>query len=166
MKLGLRYILVVVALMLIQGCAGKKVTNDSYNRKQMVSNSLIERQIIKLLLKEYRSWKGTPHRMGGNTKKGVDCSGFVHQIYKRTFNMEIPRSTKLLMRAGIRIKKKELKPGDIVTFRPPTFPRHVGIYVSGNKFIHASKSKGVAMTDLNNSYWKKCYFSSRRLFAR
>ena len=104
--------------------------------------------------------------MGGNTKKGVDCSEFVHQIYKRVLNMEVPRSTKLLMREGIRIIKKELKPGDIVTFRPPTFPRHVGIYVGGNKFIHASKSKGVAITDLNNSYWKKCYYSSRRLFAR
>jgi len=166
MKLGLRYILVVVALVLMLGCAGKKVKNDGYNRKQMASNSLSERQIRKLLLKEYKSWKGTPHRMGGNTKKGVDCSGFVHQIYKRALNMKVPRSTKLFMSAGIRIKEKELKPGDIVTFRPPTFPRHVGIYVGDNKFIHASKSKGVTMTDLNNSYWKKCYYSSRRLFAR
>ena len=80
--------------------------------------------------------------------------------------MKVPRSTKLFMSAGIRIKKEELKSGDIVNFRPPTFPRHVGIYVGGNKFIHASKSKGVTMTDLNNSYWIKYYYSSRRLFAR
>ena len=69
MKLGLRYILVVVALVLMLGCAGKKVTNDGYNREQMVSNSSSERQIRKLLFKEYKSWKGTPHKMGGNTKK-------------------------------------------------------------------------------------------------
>ena len=104
MKLRLRYIIVVVALVLMLGCGGKKVTNDGYSRKQMASNSLSERQIRKLLLKEYKSWKGTPHRMGGNTKKGVDCSGFVHQIYKRVFNMKVPRSTKLFISAGIRIK--------------------------------------------------------------
>ncbi|NNK85429.1 MAG: hypothetical protein HKO91_07760 [Desulfobacterales bacterium] len=166
MKPKLRYILVVVVLVLMLGCAGKKVPNDGYDRKQMASISLSERQVRKLLLKEYRSWKGTPHKLGGNTKKGVDCSGFVHQIYKRVFNIKVPRSTKLLMRAGLRIEKKELKPGDIVTFRPPTFPRHVGIYIGDNKFIHASKSKGVSMTDLNNSYWEKCYYSSRRIFVR
>jgi lipoprotein Spr len=166
MRLGPRYVLVLVALVSILGCAGKKATNNGYNRKQMSLNSLSESQIRKSLLEEYRSWKGTPHRMGGNTKKGVDCSGFVHQVYKRALKMEVPRSTKLLMRAGVRINKKELKPGDMVTFRPPTFPRHVGIYVGGNKFIHASKSQGVTMTDLNNAYWKKCYYSSRRLFVR
>ena len=166
MKLKLRYIIVLVTLVLMLGCAGKKVTSVGYNQKQMASISLSEGQIRKLLLKEYRSWKGTPHRMGGNTKKGVDCSGFVHQIYKRVLNIKVPRSTKLLMSTGVRMNKKELKPGDMVTFKPPTYPRHVGIYVGGNKFIHASKSKGVCMTDLNNSYWKKCYYSSRRLFTR
>ena len=75
MKLRPGYILVVVGLVLILGCAGKQVTNDGYNRKQMASNSLSERQIRKLLLKEYRSWKGTPHKMGGIQKKVLIVQG-------------------------------------------------------------------------------------------
>jgi len=82
MKLGLRYILVVVALVLMLGCAGKKVTNDGYNRKQMASNSLSERQIRKLLLKEYKSWKGTPHRMGGIQKKVLIVQGLFIRFIK------------------------------------------------------------------------------------
>ncbi|MBW2607393.1 MAG: C40 family peptidase [Deltaproteobacteria bacterium] len=104
--------------------------------------------------------------MGGNSKKGIDCSGFAHYMYGKLFNIKVPRSTKLFLNEGVQISKSQLRPGDLVIFRPPTYPRHVGIYVGDNKFIHASTSKGVMMSDLNNPYWLKYYLISRRIIER
>ena len=166
MRVIWKYSVVLLILLLVIGCGGKKARpgKAAYGKLPAVSGS--DGKVKKMLMKEFRKWKGTPHVMGGNTRKGVDCSGFIHQMYKRVLGVKVPRSTQLLMNAGARIQKSQLKPGDIVLFKPPTYPRHVGIYVGNNKFIHTSKSKGVTLTDLNNSYWKKCYHSSRRVFKR
>ncbi len=166
MKFNSGFFVVVVVLIFIAGCSGKAVRTSSQSIQKLPSGSLSDGQIKKSLLKEFNFWKGTPHVMGGSSRLGVDCSGFVNQIFKRVLKINVPRSTKLFMNAGKKIKKSDLRPGDIVNFKPPSYPRHVGIYVGNNKFIHSSTSKGVIMTDLNNSYWKKCYHSSRRLFVR
>lgn len=121
-------------------------------------------QIKDVIMKEFEDWKGTPHRMGGESKNGIDCSGFAHHIYSSLFNLDVPRSSKAFMKAGQKISKDELKPGDLVIFHPRSY-RHVGIYVGNNKFIHSSTSNGVAMSDLNNSYWKKCYRMARRIIS-
>lgn len=166
MKLNFWLVIVLTALVMITGCSGKRVFTAAYGVQKLPDGSLSDKQIRKSLLKEFKRWNGTPHVMGGNSTKGVDCSGFVYQVYNSVFKLKIPRSTQLLMNAGKRIKKSSLRPGDLVAFKPPSYPRHVGIYVGANKFIHTSKSRGVTMTSLNNPYWKKCYYSSRRLFVR
>ncbi len=161
-----KYSVILLILLLVVGCGGKKARSGKTSYGKLRALSVSDGKVKKMLMAEFRKWKGTPHVMGGNTRKGVDCSGFIHQMYKRVFGVAVPRSTKLLMGAGGRIKKSQLRPGDIVLFKPPTYLRHVGIYVGNNKFIHASKSKGITLTDLNNSYWKKCYYSSRRVLKR
>lgn len=156
----------ILIFLLMTGCGGKDVPTGRQAGKDLPAVKLSDKKVKKMMLSEYNKWKGTPHVMGGNTRKGVDCSGFIHQMYRRVLNITVPRSTKLLMNTGVRIKKSDLRPGDIVLFKPPSYPRHVGIYVGDNKFIHTSKSKGVTLTSLSNSYWKKCYHSSRRVFRR
>ena len=116
-----------------------------------------------MIMKEFQNWEGTPHRMGGNTKRGIDCSGFAHYIYKNLFNLDVPRSSKEFMSTGQKISKDELRPGDLVVFAPRSYPRHVGIYVGGNKFIHASYRWGIKMSDMDESYWKRSYRMSRRI---
>ncbi len=101
--------------------------------------------------------------MGGYSKQGIDCSGFAHYIYTNLFHLKVPRTTKQFYVAGIQIKKSQLQPGDFVLFRPHSYPRHIGIYVGNNKFVHASSSKGIMMSDLDNPYWKKHYKMSRRI---
>ncbi len=166
MRLTSGFILFVFAVIAMTGCAGKTTKTKTQSLKPLPSGSLSDRTISRLLLKEYKLWKGTPHMMGGSTRKGVDCSGFVNQIFKSVLKINVPRSTQLFMTAGIKINKSDLRPGDIIIFKPPSYPRHIGIYTGDSKFIHTSKSKGVTLTDLNNTYWKKCYYSSRRLFLR
>ncbi len=112
---------------------------------------------------QYQQWKGTRHAMGGLSKRGVDCSGFVYLTYREKLGMEIPRSTKLQSQAGKKIKRSELRPGDLVFFKTGFKGRHVGIYIEKGKFLHVSKKKGVMISSLAGYYWKDRYWQSRRV---
>ena len=144
------------------GCFNKE-NNKLQPAEKQSSNQIFDNSIEETILREFQQWEETPHKMGGNSKKGIDCSGFAHYMYGKLFNIKVPRSTKLFLKKGTQINKPQLKSGDLVIFKPPTYPYHVGIYVGDNKFIHASTTKGVMMSDLNNPYWLKCYLMSRRI---
>lgn len=123
-------------------------------------------QVQNVILKEFYVWKGTPYRMGGNTMRGIDCSGFARHIYSSLFSLNVPRSSREFMSTGQRIDKDELKPGDLIVFSPRSYPRHVGIYIGNNKFIHASRNRGVSMADLDQRYWKRAFRMARRLIVQ
>jgi cell wall-associated NlpC family hydrolase len=167
MAILVKILLIVVSSMLLSfSCSQKQHTLDNINNNEpLISKSKQPDQnaIKNLILKEFKEWEGTPHRMGGNSKRGIDCSGFAFYIYTKLFNINVPRTTKQFFIAGIKINKSQLKPGDLVAFKPHSYPRHVGIYIGNNKFIHASTTKGVMMSDLDNSYWKNHYIMSRRI---
>ena len=54
--------------------------------------------------------------MGGLSKEGIDCSGFVYVTYLEKFGIELPRSTKLQSQIGKEVKRSEIRPGDLVFF--------------------------------------------------
>ena len=112
---------------------------------------------------QYAEWKGTRYKMGGNSRSGVDCSGFVHITYRDKLGITIPRSTKLLAKTGKPVKRKNLRIGDLVFFKTGFTVRHVGIYMGNNTFLHASTNEGVTLTNLNQLYWKKRYWKARRV---
>jgi cell wall-associated NlpC family hydrolase len=103
--------------------------------------------------------------MGGNNRSGIDCSGFVRRIFKDLFNVRLPRSTALQVNTGCKVSKDQLKAGDLVFFHPPNKIRHVGIYLGRGEFAHASTSKGVTISRLNTTYWRKAYWTARRVPA-
>lgn len=119
------------------------------------------------LYKEAMSWIGTPYLWGGNTRSGIDCSGFVNAVYKAC-GKTISRTAATLCSISCKvIKKSQLREGDLVFFRTDgkktTTPNHVGMYLSDNKFIHASSSKGVTVADLTAAYYVKYYLSAGRV---
>jgi cell wall-associated NlpC family hydrolase len=57
----------------------------------------------------------------------------------------------------------ELQAGDLVFFQPSSYPRHVGIYLGGSEFVHASKSKGVTLSRIDETCWGKYYWTARRI---
>lgn len=124
-----------------------------------------ESTIYRKLNKQYQHWRGTPYKLGGLNKKGIDCSGFVHVAFRDALSMRVPRSTETLARKGTRINKKQLKVGDLVFFKTGRKIKHVGIYVGNQHFIHASTSRGVMKSNLTNPYWRKHYWKSTRLIA-
>jgi cell wall-associated NlpC family hydrolase len=116
-----------------------------------------------LLRNEFQYWQGTPYRLGGETEKGIDCSALVQNIYRRSFNLHLPRVTKEQVKAGFFVYRNELQVADLVFFKINRQEQHVGIYLGDMQFIHASTSKGVMISSLKNQYWKSKYWQSRRI---
>lgn len=112
-------------------------------------------------------WIGTPYKFGGKSKDGVDCSNFscalLRDVYGFPKNYYFPSSK--LAEQGKRVHKNESKEGDLVFFSINQNSKisHVGIYLTNNKFVHASTSKGVIINSLEEEYYKKRFSFFMRL---
>ena len=108
----------------------------------------------------------TKYVLGGDSpSKGFDCSGFTAYIYKK-FGVSLAHSARAQATVGTKIEKANLQEGDLVIFNNDsnTSIGHVGIYIGGNQFIHASNpSDGVKITSLSSSYYLKRYVTARRV---
>ena len=120
---------------------------------------------VVLYAKEYM---GTPYRLGGNNSRGIDCSGLIHNAFKKQ-GIRVSRTVDLLPKEGKRISIDRAKPGDILFFRTSKKRKltHAGIVVGHKRnvplFIHASSSRGVIISSMNEGYWNKAYAQTRRL---
>jgi cell wall-associated NlpC family hydrolase len=116
------------------------------------------------------SWRGTPYKLGGTGKSGIDCSAFSRVVYKEALALDLPRTAAEQELLGKPIERPSLRTGDLVFFRTqgmgPFFKsRHVGVYLGGGEFAQSSGSKGVTISRLDNYYWNKKYVAARRLTA-
>jgi hypothetical protein len=112
------------------------------------------------------SFLGTPYRYGGTSRRGMDCSGFVVVVFRKLNGAALPRSSRRQRRLGKPVSRNRAKAGDLVFFRGGVFNlvNHVGIYMGDGEFAHASSSKGVVYTDLDDEYFGPRFAGFRRLF--
>lgn len=106
--------------------------------------------------------RGVPYRWGGETPDGVDCSGFVQEVY-RMAGHSLPRLADEQYAATRPIGREDLQPGDLVfftTYLPG--PSHVGIYLGEGRFLHASSSRGVTEDALDSEYFGPRFLGGRR----
>jgi cell wall-associated NlpC family hydrolase len=106
---------------------------------------------------------GTPYARGGQARSGMDCSGFIRQVFAETYGMELPRSSADIFRVGRPVKRSELRPGDVVFFRDRGTIDHSGIYMGGNYFIHSATSVGISYSTLDAPYFGPRYAGARRM---
>ncbi|QIW15985.1 endopeptidase [Pasteurellaceae bacterium RH1A] len=145
-----------------------KPAKSLYSKNQVSSqkSSLKDPKIvIQRLQAQHKSWQGTRYRIGGTTRKGVDCSGFTQATFRDLFGIKLPRMTVDQAKVGVKVNKSELKAGDLVLFKTGRGPngRHVGIYVKDGQFLHASTKGGVIYSSIHSPYWSKTYWQARRL---
>jgi len=115
------------------------------------------------LLPYIDEWYGTRYKMGGTTKSGIDCSAFVQAIYLSAFAVNLPRTARDQFRSARIISATELKEGDLVFFNTRGGISHVGIYLQNNKFVHASSTNGVKISDMFEPYYLKRYMGAGRI---
>lgn len=133
------------------GCSSSKLSRNAASPR------------ITSLLDEAESHIGTGYCSGGVTRDCFDCSGFVTNCFL-SIGILLPRTSREIAAFGIEIRREDLQPGDVVAFRTSGRDiNHVGIMVDAERFIHASTSKGVMISALSESYWKRSYVGARRV---
>ena len=117
-----------------------------------------------LFIKVVKTFLGVPYRLGGSTLKGIDCSAFVKKIYE-IFNVDLPRTAREQFRIGKQVEKDELEEGDLVFFKTRRANNaHVGIYIGGNKFVHASsRNREVKIDQLDLPYFNQRFLRGVRV---
>ncbi|PHM45698.1 lipoprotein [Xenorhabdus mauleonii] len=155
------YLCLLFSFFLI-GCSNQISKSLPPSSKAALSDPIM---VIAQLKEQLKQWHNTPYRYGGMDRRGVDCSGFVYRTYYDRFNILLPRTTSEQTKLGTRIDKGDLMPGDLVFFKTGSGESglHVGIYDTNNEFIHASTSKGVIRSSLDNVYWRRVFWQARRM---
>jgi cell wall-associated NlpC family hydrolase len=120
------------------------------------------------IIRTAEKYLGTPHCMGGITKKCMDCSGLTYASFSE-HNITLPRRSQDQARYGrIIINTRDLRRGDLVFFtrsyNTTDYITHVGIYLGNNQFIHASTSAGVTVTKMDNTWWRTRFVFGTRVF--
>lgn len=122
-------------------------------------------QILNMdLYKSIENWLGTPYRYAGKSLEGIDCSSFVNKVYETAYCYLLTGNSADLFKQVTHLPKDKLQEGDLVFFKINRKTiSHVGVYLGGNKFAHASRSKGVIVSDLESPYYKKYFVKGGRV---
>ncbi|MGB0882497.1 MAG: C40 family peptidase [Vicingaceae bacterium] len=157
-------------IVILAACGGSKSTASKKKGNHIVNKYAEILKTPKSEIKNVKlysfidSWYGVRYRYGGMSKSGVDCSGFCNVLYSQVYKKQIKRTTSQLSKDINKVSKGRLKEGDLVFFNISKKKNsHVGVYLKNNKFVHASSSKGVIISSLDNPYYKKTYNKGGRL---
>lgn len=115
------------------------------------------------LLAQLAQWRGTPYKMGGTGRMGIDCSAFVQTTLADHFRLAMPRSTEQQVQSGFEVEPEQMVPGDLVFFKNHKGGNHVGLYMGSRWFLHASTSAGVTLNSLDERYWRRHFWQARRV---
>lgn len=155
---------IIVLFVIFASCGGNKKLISSEKNSHIIDKYANLLQTPKSEINNIKlysfidDWVGTKYKYGGMSKIGVDCSGFCNILYSQVYNKEIKRTTSDLSKGINKVSKSKLKEGDLVFFNISKKKNsHVGIYLKNNRFVHASSSKGVIISSLDNPYYKKAY---------
>jgi cell wall-associated NlpC family hydrolase len=112
----------------------------------------------------YRGLLGIPYKYGGVSRSGFDCSGLVGYVYRAYEGRVLPRNVRDLYRTGQQVNESSLRPGDLVFYNTTGGgASHVGLYLGEQRFLHASTSRGVIITHMDEEYYARRYRGARRI---
>ncbi|MFI1742911.1 C40 family peptidase [Thalassobellus sediminis] len=116
-----------------------------------------------------KQFEGVRYKWGGTTKSGMDCSGLIFESFK-AYDILLPRISRDMAKRGKKVSLKNVIKGDLLFFKTGNKRNtinHVGLIVAiknnNIQFIHATSSKGVITSWLNETYWHKAFFEARKI---
>jgi lipoprotein Spr len=148
----------------------KKLTVKDFlkeaDRKELETGATTSDEIIASAM----DFLGVPHCMGGTTRECIDCSGLLFAVFSG-FGIKLPHGSQEQAWYGHVITGRDnLVKGDLVFFKDSyltsRFITHSGIYIGDNRFIHASASRGVVITSMDDPYWQRRFVFGTRVLER
>ena len=164
-------LLILLCLLAICSCSirsAPRYTADSKDSSSVVRELEKRRRAnSRRLARVVEGYLGVPYKWGGTTRAGMDCSAFARAVFRQTYGIELPRTSKQMYRVGRTVvRRQDLKPGDLVFFRD-TYSgpgvSHVGIYLGKRRFAHVGVSTGGTITLLDHPYFRLRYVGARRV---
>lgn len=160
----IKIVIVACLSVILASCGSSKIL---YNPKEVTDLSRklgvdIRNDDVNMpLFAEASLWLGVKYRYAGHSRKGVDCSGLTSIIYANVYSIKLSRSSADQAKDVKEIPRSRLQTGDLVFFATNSKNKkrinHVGIYLKDDKFIHASTSRGVIVSSLNEDYYKRTW---------
>lgn len=137
-------------------------SSNSYSRGFNGGSTIASGSTSSLVNKAFE-FMGRPYVYGASGPKAFDCSGFTAYVYA-AFDVGLPHYTVSQAQMGQAVSRANLQSGDLVFFNTAGYISHVGIYIGGGQFIHASSGSGkVTVSELDSSYYSTRYVGARRI---
>ncbi len=141
---------------------------ENANMLQLKYAILMDATVEKLtnipLLETIDKWWGTKYCMGGSTENCIDCSAFTQLLMHDVYQQSLPRTSQEQYNICEKVELEDMKEGDLVFFNTNGYDiSHVGVYLQNNKFVHASTSGGVMISDLTETYWQTRFRGAGRI---
>lgn len=160
----------IVIAMMASSCHSSKrsafYADDIYYKPtELVPASSAGDDAASMVIRAATEWLGVPYLYGGNTKEGVDCSGLTTMAFKTGAGILLPRSSGEQAKWGRAVDRSDLRAADLVFFtnkRGGGRINHVAIYVGDGRILHATTSRGVCYSSLDDPYWSTHLDSFRR----
>jgi cell wall-associated NlpC family hydrolase len=156
-------VLIIVSFLVVSACSSTQVSpvSKSSSQAEVVNRApagSVGEQAAAVAVQQV----GVPYRYGGSTPSGFDCSGLVQYSYSRV-GKSVPRTTGQLWKDVIPVEQRNLRAGDILFFSMSGKMSHVGLYLGGNRFVHApSTGKTVSIQTLRSEFYKTALVGAGR----
>ncbi|MCD9583620.1 C40 family peptidase [Tenacibaculum maritimum] len=151
--------LLFILLLTITSCSSSRSIVQVKQKEASIADKIVWTAV---------SYKGVPYKYAGSNRKGMDCSGLIYTSFKSR-NIDLPRTSRQMYEKGYLVRLKEVKRGDLLFFKTTNKRgkvNHVGLVTSIKnseiRFIHSTSSKGVIVSSLKESYWKKAFVKAKR----
>ncbi|MCD6065726.1 MAG: hypothetical protein K0S33_552 [Bacteroidetes bacterium] len=143
----------------------KKEANNALINKYAIQLGVSSKELKNVKLYTFvDDWYAVPYKYAGLDKSGIDCSGLACKLYEAVYGQKISRASRDIYASCKELDADDLKEGDFVFFKIESKNvSHVGVYLTNNKFVHASTKRGVIINDLNETYYKKYFYKGGRL---
>jgi cell wall-associated NlpC family hydrolase len=162
MKEKLKEIIVLIVILLLLTISAFSQNQFSDYVTYLENNS----KNLKPLHSFVMEWYGVKYKLGGSTKRGIDCSQFTKKLYSEVYGLKLSENCVKQWNQTKRIKKSNLITGDLVFFRSRQSPSgwHCGVYLGNDTFVHAAnKDDGVKISSLSEPRYLRGYKGAGRL---
>lgn len=142
-----------------------KPHHDDYTQSDKTVVPANSKDAIGGMLLQSISLMGIPYRWGGNNpEEGMDCSGFIRYVFKKSLGIELPRTAAQMSKVGKRVSINDLEPGDLLFFNTGRgFNTHIGMYIGDNKFIQAPRTGQDIQISAFDGYYRSHFNGAKRV---